>query len=84
MRKALLIVCAVVCSVFYVSAQQYEDVVYLKNGSIVRGVILEQVPGTSLKIQTVGGSQFVYSIADVEKIAKEVPMKNNRLNIVSK
>ena len=84
MRKALLIVCAVVCSVFYASAQQYEDVVYLKNGSIVRGVILEQVPGTSLKIQTIGGSQFVYSIADVEKITKEIPAKNNRLNIVSK
>lgn len=71
MKKALLIVCAVVCSVFYVAAQQYQDVVYLKNGSVVRGIILEQIPGKSLKIQTAGGSQFVYQMAEVEKMTKE-------------
>lgn len=81
MKKALLIVCTVVCSVFYVSAQQLEDVVYLKNGSIVRGVILEQVPGKSLKIQTAGGSQFVYQIAEVEKMTKEaIDTKTNPLS----
>lgn len=71
MRKALLIVCAVVCSVFYVAAQQLEDVVYLKNGSVIRGTILEQVPGKTLKIMTNDGSQFVYKIAEVEKMTKE-------------
>ena len=71
MRKALLIVCAVVCSVFYVAAQQLEDVVYLKNGSVIRGTILEQVPGKTLKIMTNDGSQFVYQIAEVEKMTKE-------------
>ena len=71
MKKALLIVCAVVCSVFYVAAQQLEEVVYLKDGSVVRGVILEQVPGKTLKIQIIGGNQFVYKIEDVIKITKE-------------
>lgn len=71
MKKALLILCAVVCSALYVSAQQLEDVVYLKDGSIVRGIILEQVPGQTIKIQTSGGSQFVYKIENVSKITKE-------------
>ena len=72
MKKALLIACAVVCSIFYVAAQQQlEDVVYLKNGSIIRGTIMEQVPGKTLKIMTNDGSQFVYQITDVEKMTKE-------------
>ncbi len=79
MKKALLIVCAVICSVFYVEAQQYQDVVYLKNGSIVRGVIIEQVPGQSLKIQTTDGSQFVYQMAEVQKMTKELPTQRQPL-----
>ena len=34
--------------------QLMEDVVYLKNGGIVRGMIYEQVLGESLKIHTQG------------------------------
>ncbi len=48
-----------------------QEVVYLKNGSIIRGTIMEQVPGVSLKIQTADGSVFVYSMDEVEKITKE-------------
>lgn len=50
-----------------------QDVVYLKNGSIVRGIIIEQVPNESLKIQTAGGSLFVYKFEEIEKITKEAP-----------
>lgn len=73
MKKALLIVCAVVCSVLYVAAQQYQDVVYLKNGSVVRGIILEQIPGKTIKIATDNGSQFIFTLAEVEKMTKELP-----------
>lgn len=52
-------------------AQDYEEVVYLKNGSIVRGTVIEQVPGESLKIQTSDGSIFVYNMSEVERITKE-------------
>ncbi len=47
------------------------DVVYLKNGSIIKGTIIEQVPNESLKIQTADGSVFVHSMSDVEKMSKE-------------
>ena len=78
MKKALLVVCAVVCSIFYVSAQQYQDVVYLKNGSIVRGVILEQIPGKSIKIATDNGSQLFFKIEDIEKMTKELPQQSQQ------
>jgi hypothetical protein len=48
-----------------------EDVVYLKNGSIIRGIIIEQVPNVSLKLKTSDGNLFVFRIEEVEKITKE-------------
>ncbi|MDR0976593.1 MAG: hypothetical protein LBL78_02405 [Prevotellaceae bacterium] len=48
-----------------------QDVVYLKNGSIIKGIVLEQVPGQSLKIKTRDGSIFVYNMSDVTRIVKE-------------
>jgi hypothetical protein len=47
------------------------DIVYLKNGSIIKGVIIEQVPNVSLKIETRDGSIFVYKFEEIEKIARE-------------
>ena len=52
-------------------AQPLEDVVYLKDGTIVRGTIIEQIPGESLKIQTQGGSVFLYTLDEIAKIVKE-------------
>lgn len=52
-------------------AKDFEDVVYLKNGEIVRGMIIEQVPNRSIKIQTYLGNIFVYQIDEIEKITKE-------------
>jgi hypothetical protein len=50
-----------------------EDVVYLKDGSIIHGTITEEVPGVSLKIQTQDGNVFVYKIKAVEKITHSAP-----------
>lgn len=52
-------------------AQQYEDVVYLKNGSIIHGIILEQIPGESIKIQTKDGNTFGFKMDEVQKMTKE-------------
>ncbi len=48
-----------------------EDVVYLKNGSVIRGEITERVIGDQLKIEIVGGSIFVFQESEIEKIARE-------------
>ena len=54
------------------SAQQaMEDVIYLKDGSVLRGTIIEQIPGKSLKIQMQDGNVFVYDIDKVECMTRE-------------
>ena len=66
----------VVCLIAFVAteplfAQQMEDVVHLKNGNVIRGTIIEQIPGESLKIQTQGGSVFVYTMDEIAELARE-------------
>ena len=53
------------------NAQSVRDVLYLKNGSIIKGFITEITPEKNVKIETMDGSLFVYSMEDVEKMAKE-------------
>ena len=52
-----------------------EDVVYLKDGSIIRGLIAEQVPGKSVKIHTRAGNVFIFKMEEIDKIAKEPLMQ---------
>lgn len=72
----LTIVCVMVIGLFsFAEAQQFtEDVIYLKNGSVVRGIIVEQIPSETLRIRTKGGSEFVFKMSDVLKITKELPI----------
>ncbi|MCW3125169.1 MAG: hypothetical protein JWO03_827 [Bacteroidetes bacterium] len=59
-------------SSFTLSAQDdREDVVYLKNGNIYRGIIVEQVPGKTIKVETLGGNVFTVEISDIIKLTKE-------------
>lgn len=51
-------------------SQEYEDVIYLKNGSEIHGMIIEQAPGQYIKIQS-GKNVFVYQLNEIEKITKE-------------
>lgn len=64
-------------------AQALEDVVYLKNGGLMRGIIIEQIPNQSLKIQTREMNVFVYKFEEIEKIAKEEVKSLRRSNYTS-
>jgi len=48
-----------------------EDVVYLKNGSVIHGMIIEQKPNVSLKIKTHDGNVFVFETKDIDRIVRE-------------
>ncbi|MFT6210860.1 MAG: hypothetical protein ACJATE_001486, partial [Bacteroidia bacterium] len=48
-----------------------QDVIYLKDGNIYKGAIIETVPNESYKIQSEGGNVYAVTIAEVEKITKE-------------
>lgn len=68
MLRFILLTCLMASPAF---AQQMEDVVYLKNGGLIHGMIIEQIPGESLKIQTRDGNVFVYAMDEIAKISKE-------------
>jgi hypothetical protein len=57
---------------YLISQNNYEEVVYLKNGSVIRGIIIEQVPNQSVKIQTKDRNIFFFKFDDIEKITKEI------------
>jgi len=87
MKRTLIVFAAFLATVFlpnYLSAQtNYEDVIYLKDSSVVRGVIIEQVPNQTVKIQTNQLNVYVYRIDDILKITKEKiqePPKERKFN----
>ncbi len=59
------------------SAQKTKDVIYLKNGSIIYGKLLE-ISDNQYKIQTSDGSLFIYSSEEVDKFVKETPRFDGR------
>lgn len=50
----------------------YHDVVYLKNGSIIHGIIIEQTENKYIKIKTNDNNVWVFQIEEIEKIDKEL------------
>ncbi|HEY8938386.1 MAG TPA: hypothetical protein VIM65_24365 [Cyclobacteriaceae bacterium] len=52
-------------------AQVSRDVVYLKNGSVIKGTIVEIVPGSTIKIKTSDGSIFIYPMEEVIRTENE-------------
>jgi hypothetical protein len=54
------------------------DIIHLKNGNFIKGIIIEQVPNVSFKISAECGNFFTFSIDEIEKITKEIiPEKTN-------
>lgn len=68
----LLIGISSICS----SQKNFIDVVYLKNGSIIHGTIIEQIMNVSIKIETADKNVFVYKYDEIEKINKEEQLQN--------
>ena len=52
-------------------AQDYRDVVFLKNGSVIKGFYKELYPSDSLRMETIDGGVLVCAFSDIERIAKE-------------
>ena len=70
MKKIFSFLCLffICCSL---SAQQIQETIYLRNGSVIKGNIVEQTPNGSVKIQIADGSLLVYQMSEVERITKE-------------
>lgn len=53
------------------SQDGFQDVLYLKKGGFVKGVIVEQVPHKSVKLLLNDGTLAYFKVEDVEKFSKE-------------
>ena len=69
--KRMLILIVAAMPLVGASAQSQRETVYLHNGSVIKGEVIEAVPGESIKVKTADGSIFVYDMADVERITKD-------------
>ena len=74
--KKIMLLFVLLLGTTFTFAQNMQDVVYLNNGSVIRGTVLESRPDGDVKIKTFDGSVFVYAMSEVSKITKEeaVPM----------
>lgn len=73
MKLKVLLIQLFIFAVGSLSAQNAptKEVVYLKNGSIIKGNIIEWIPNESLTIQTADKSIFVCKISDIERVKRE-------------
>jgi hypothetical protein len=77
MKKVLLLVIMLIITIHSLSAQKKKDILYLKNGSIIYGKLLE-VNNNQYKIKTSDGSIFIFSSTEVDKFENETPAFDGR------
>jgi len=71
MKQVVLLFIFFFAAIFTCIAQDYQEVVYLKNGNIIRGFIIEIVPDDYLDIRTANGRIRSIDMFDVDRIVKE-------------
>lgn len=69
-RIVIVMLLLVTCVVSFAQERQV-DVIYLKNGSVIKGTVIELVPDKQVKIRMADGSLFVYRMDEVDRIEKE-------------
>lgn len=79
MRKFFLIMAIFLTLVSTISSQEKIDAVYLKNGDIIKGVIIENVPNDYVKIELQGGSIFTVKYSDILKMTKEKKIEEEKI-----
>ena len=69
--KKFLLSLVLVFGVAMAANAQTQDVVYLNNGSIIKGKIIEKTPAGAVKIETMCGSVFAYSGEQIQSMTTE-------------
>jgi hypothetical protein len=77
MKKSLILFIMLTLIGLPLSAQKTKDALYLKNGSVIYGKLLE-ISDNIYRIQTSDGSLFNYSSDEVDKFLKESPRFQGR------
>lgn len=67
----LLIIISLLSIICADTSQEYEDVIYLNNGSEIRGIIIDSIPNEYVKIKSCDNI-FVYQTKEIRLIEKEM------------
>lgn len=70
MKKHFFILILLIITSYQSSAQKTKDVLYLKNGSVINGTLIE-INDNQYKIKISDGSLYVFSSQEVDKYVKE-------------
>ncbi len=70
----------------YITAfsQKVLDVVYLNNGSVIKGSIVKIVPNKDVKLTTDNGSVFIFKMSDIKEITKETQPEQKEEQVINK
>ena len=49
---------------------QYQDIVYMKDGSVLHGIIIEQIPNQSITIETTDRNVYIVQMSNIETMIK--------------
>ena len=79
MKQVVFLFIFFFAAIFTCIAQDYQEVVYLKNGSVVRGFVIEIIPDEYLDIRTTNGRIRSIEMYDVERIVKERVRTESRI-----
>jgi len=73
MKKIILITLLFCLAIptFITAQNNMEDVVYLKNGNVLRGTIMEQIPNKSIVLKINDKNTMTIKFDEIEKITKE-------------
>jgi hypothetical protein len=70
MKKLFLILILLEIITLQSQAQKMRDIIYLKNGSIIKGTLVE-ITADQYKIQTSDGGLFIFSAPEVKKFVRQ-------------
>jgi hypothetical protein len=71
MKKLLAILTISLLTLAGAAQQSQQDVIYLKNGTVVRGKIVEQLPDHGIKVYTSNRTMVEFKADEIDKMEKE-------------
>lgn len=60
--------------------QNTEDVMYLKNGSVLRGKVVDSSRDTVVRIQILGGSIFAHGVSEIDTLVRSQQIETQEYN----
>lgn len=70
-RVAFFLFLFVLPTILLAQKKGWQDVVYLKNGSIIRGTLIPETAPETVKVETIGRNVFVFAKSEVSQVTSE-------------